>query len=326
VRLSKAGARVPRAFAVTTLAYRKFMVQLGSKVASILEGVGADDISGLEEASKQITEMVKGNEVPGETAKSIAFAYRELARAESGGGDLPVAVRSSATAEDMLSASVAGQHETFLWVKGGRNVVDRVRDCWASAFATRSLSYRRARGISQVGVEMGVAVQKMVESRKSGVMFTLNPINGDASKIAIDATWGLGEAEVGGVVTPDFFLVDKVTLEVLTKRAGKKKVEFIPAGNGVQERPVPAERQEMLCLEDVEVLELARVGKALEKFFGSPQDIEWAMDDAPSVRESLYILQARPETVWSGRTKPKTAPKGTLDTLVDALKRGRKVR
>jgi pyruvate,water dikinase len=302
------------------------MLQLGSRVASILEGVGSDDISSLEEASKQIVEMVKETEVPGEVAQSIAGAYRDLAQAASEGRELPVAVRSSATAEDMLSASVAGQHETFLWVKGERNVVERVRDCWGSAFAARSLSYRRAMGVPQVGVEMGVAVQKMVNPRKSGVMFTLNPVNGDTSKIAIDATWGLGEAEVSGVVNPDFFLVDKVTLEVLTKRVGKKQVEFIPSENGVQERPVPIERQETLCLEDSEVLELARSGKALEKFFGRPQDIEWAMDDAPSVPESLYILQARPETVWSGKATPRTSPKSTLDTVVDALKRGRKVR
>jgi len=325
VRLNRAGARVPPAFAVTTFAYRKFMGQLGSRASSILEGVATKDVSGLEEASKEITAIIKGTRVPEVVVQSIIGAYGELTRVESRGGDLPVAVRSSATAEDMLNASVAGQHETFLWVKGAENVVDRVRDCWASAFATRSLSYRRARGISQAGVQMGVAVQKMVESRKSGVMFTLNPVNGDASKIAIEATWGLGEAEVSGVVTPDFFLVDKVTMEVLTKKPGRKRVEFVPAGEGVKEVPVPGEKQEALCIDESEVLELARTGKSLERSFGRPQDIEWAMDDSQDVSKSLHILQARPETVWSGKTKPKTGSKGALDMVVDTLKRGQKV-
>ncbi len=152
--------------------------------------------------------MIVGTPVPEDVVQSIEGAYAELTRTESRGADLPVAVRSSATAEDMLNASVAGQHETYLWVKGAQSVVEHVKLCWGSAFATRSLSYRKARGIEQVGVEMGVVVQTMVASKKSGVMFTLNPANGDPSKITIDAAWGLGEAEVSGLVTPDLYSRD----------------------------------------------------------------------------------------------------------------------
>lgn len=310
---------------MTTFAYRKFMVQLGSQVASILEGLDAEDIAGLERTSRQITEMVSSTPVPGEVVQSVKGAYAELARTESGGDLLPVAVRSSATAEDMLNASVAGQHETFLWIRGGESVVARVKECWASAFATRSLSYRKARGIAQVGVEMGVVVQKMVSSMKSGVMFTLNPSNGDPSKITIDATWGLGEAEVSGVVTPDLFLVDKVTMEILTRTVGKKQVEYVVVGDRVEEKEVAKARQGVLCLTDREVLELARVGKSLEKVFGKPQDIEWAIDDSPDVSKALYILQARPETVWSAKGGAKTGSKDALDMVVDTLRRGQKI-
>ncbi len=294
-------------------------------MSSVLEGVDSEDITGVEQASTEITEMVRGTPVPEDVVQSVRGAYAELTRTESGGGDLPVAVRSSATAEDMMNASVAGQHETYLWVRGGDNVVEHVRQCWASAFAARSLSYRKARGISQVGVEMAVVVQKMVKSKKSGVMFTLNPANGDPSKVTIDAAWGLGEAEVSGVVTPDLFLVDKVTMEILTRKVGRKQVEFVVVADKVEQIGVAKERQEALCLTDGEVHELAKVGKALEKVFGKPQDIEWAMDDSPEASKSLYILQARPETVWSGKGGPKIAQKDALDMVVDTLKRGQRI-
>jgi len=325
VRLSRAGARVPPGFAITTFAYRKFMQQIGSQVASVLENLDADDIAAVERASAKITELVMATPVPDDVSRSIKGAYAELTKKERDAKDVPVAVRSSATAEDMLTASVAGQHETFLWIRGAESVVERVKQCWASAFATRSLSYRKARRISQVGLEMGAVVQKMVVPRKSGVMFTLNPANGDPSKITIDATWGLGEAEVSGVVTPDLYVVDKVTMEILTKNVGSKQVEFVVEGDRVEQKEVPKERRDVLCLTDEEVLELARAGKSLEKAFGKPQDIEWAIEGSSKAPEALNILQARPETVWSGKGGPKTSQKGALDMMVDKLKRGERI-
>jgi phosphoenolpyruvate synthase/pyruvate phosphate dikinase len=325
VRLRKAGARVPRGFAVTTFAYRKFMVQLDSRVAPILEGVEAANMDAMEDASRRIADIVEGASIPEDVVRSVAQGYEELAKTEPGGDAPPVAVRSSATAEDMLNASVAGQHESFLWVRGASSVVEHVKKCWGSAFATRSLSYREARGIAQAGVEMGVVVQRMVESKKSGVMFTLNPTNGDPSKITIDATWGLGEAEVSGVVTPDLYLVDKVTMEVLTRKVGRKQVEFVVVGDRVEEKEVPEERRETLCLSDAEVLELAKSGKALEKAFGRAQDIEWALDGSGDASRALHILQARPETVWSAKARAKTESRNALDMVVDTLKRGQKV-
>lgn len=322
-RLKRAGANVPLGFAVATFAYRKFMVQLGSKVSDLLQDVDGKSVDALDSASRSISEMIKGTPVPADVQQSVRRAYADLGKKESEAGELPVAVRSSATAEDMLTASVAGQHETYLWVKGADSVIERVKDCWASAFATRSLSYRIARGISQAGIEMGVVVQRMVKSRKSGVMFTLNPSNGDPSKITVDATWGLGEAEVSGVVTPDFFMVDKVTMEILTRKVGSKKVEFVVQGNRVSEQGVDAQRRDALCLSDQEVLQLAKAGKELEKHFGKRLDIEWAMTEGPG---GLYILQARPETAWSGRHGQKTAAKDALDMVVDTLKRRQKIK
>lgn len=326
VRLYKTGARVPPGFAVTTSAYREFMAHIDAKVNSILGRMDPKDLASTENASREITELVRSEPISEEMALKIRDAYAELARSESGAeGVLPVAVRSSATAEDMLGSSVAGQHETFLWVRGGDQVVDHVKGCWASAFAARSLSYRQARQIAQSGVEMGVVVQKMVNSQKSGVMFTLNPSNGDPSKISIDATWGLGEATVSGVVTPDLYIVDKVTLEILTRKISRKHIEFVVSDDEVKEVEVPKERQEIPSLRDQEVLELAKTGKSIEKAFGRPLDIEWALDSSPDIVQALYILQARPETVWSSKSGPKTNSRDSVDRVVDTLKRGQKV-
>ncbi len=326
VRLHSIGARVPRGFAVSTSAYREFMSGLVNQVSSILATVDPGDLATAESASRRVGEIIRGTPVPAELAGAIRSAYSTLAKSESSErDDLPVAVRSSATAEDMQNASVAGQHETFLWIKGAERVVEYVRECWASAFAARSISYHRTKKIDESGVEMGVVVQKMVESRKSGVMFTLNPSNGDPSKISIDSTWGLGEAVVSGVVTPDLYVVDKVTLEILTRRIGRKHIEFVVAGNEVKEVAVSQERQQTPSLSDKEILALARVGKSVEKAFGIPQDIEWALDGSPDPYLGLYVLQARPETVWSSRSGPKMDSEDSVDRVIETLKRGQKL-
>ena len=300
------------------------MTQLNSRVTSILDSTDVRDIASARKASEEIAKLIMTTQVQDKVVRSIVGAYADLAKTESGGSDLPVAVRSSATSEDMAGASVAGQHETFLWIKGAASVVEKVRECWSSAFAERSLAYRKARGISQNGVEMAVVVQRMVNSAKSGVMFTLNPSNGDPSKVAIDAAWGLGEAVVSGAVTPDLFLVDKVTLEILTKSPGRKHVKFVVVNDKVEKRQVAKGKYEALCLLDAEVLELARAGKSLEKAFGNPLDIEWAIEDSGH-GPSIYLLQARPETVWSGKTRSKTESKSALDMVVDTMKRGQKI-
>ncbi len=301
-------------------------MRLGGSIDSILSTVDSGSITSAERGARAIREVMRKTEIPANVVRSIKEAYDRLTKnAGAGEGSLPVAVRSSATAEDLPNASLAGQHETYLWVKGGDQVVHHVRECWASAFAARSLQYRKFKGIDNSGVEMGVVVQRMLNPAKSGVMFTLNPANGDPSKISIDSSWGLGESIVSGSVTPDLYVVDKVTLEILTRRVSRKLRERVVLADRVTERDVPKERQETSSLNDEEVIELAKMGKGIEKLFGKSQDIEWALEASPDPRRGLFILQARPETVWSKKKNAKTSSRAALDLIVDTLTRTRKI-
>ncbi len=324
-KLHKSGVRVPIAFSVSTTAYDAFAEGLRHNIEKILGGVDYDKVESVEKASQRIKALFAASEIPAKIISEISAAYRELARRAGKGGGIRVAVRSSATSEDLLEASLAGQHDTFLWVKGEEEVVRRVKECWASVFTGRSISYRHDRSMDPTGGNMGVVVQKMVPSSSSGIMFTLNPSNGDISKIAIESSWGLGETIVAGLVTPDSFLVDKVTYEILQRRASKKSKELAIVGDKMQERAVPADRQEALSLSDEQVLALARYAKTIERLYGSPQDIEWALDGSVEFPENLFILQARPETVWSKKSRESAArPKSALDLIVDKLTKGQR--
>jgi pyruvate,water dikinase len=187
-------------------------------------------------------------------------------------------------------------------------VLDNARRCWGGFFTTQALSYRHRRGVPVEDVRMSVAVQRMVDARSAGVMFTLNPVNGDRSKVVIESTWGLGEPLVAGAVDPDRFTVDKVTLGLLTKSIGAKQIEHRPepARGEVVIADVGAERRAQASISDDEVLALAKLGKEIEHHFDHPQDIEWAIDAGSG---SVLALQARPETVWSQRERPPTVEK-----------------
>jgi pyruvate, water dikinase len=229
------------------------------------------------------------------------------------GPETPVAVRSSATAEDLPDASFAGQQDTYLWVKGADAVVEKVRDCWASLYTTRAVSYREKNRIPN-DVLMSVGVQKMVNARAAGVAMSIDPINGDRTKIVIDASWGLGEMVVSGVVTPDNFTVEKVLETIIARKISDKHVELVgdPVAGEAVEREVPADRRTTQCLSDAEVLAVARLAKRLEKQNKCPQDVEWAIDADLPEGENLLALQSRPETIWS--QKKKDAPKQTYAT------------
>jgi pyruvate,water dikinase len=222
-----------------------------------------------------------------------------------------VAVRSSGVAEDLGGASFAGQYETFLWVRGAEEVRRHVRRCWAGLFSAPVLTYRPADGATPpADAGMAVGVQRMVLARAAGVMFTLDPLNGDRSKVVLEGAWGLGEAVVSGEVTPDRFRVDKVTLELLEREVASKEVEcrFDADAGGVRMVPVPAERRDASCLEDEHVIALATLAKRIERHRGAPVDIEWAVDEGGDVQ----VLQVRPETVWSRKPKqPLGGPGGT---------------
>lgn len=300
--LTNAGIRVPPGFALTTEAYDAFLDHndVREDLSRILAPLDPDDIKGVEAASRDIRQLISSVPVPDEIAEAVRGAYGELTQ-RVGVDDLPVAVRSSATAEDLPGASFAGQQDSYLWVEGAGSVLVRTLVCWSSLFTPRAITYRMKMGFPHDRVLISIGVQKMANARSAGVMFTLNPINGDRTKVAINANWGLGQTVVAGEVTPDEFWVDKITLDIVKRTISPKMVECIPNPHlrEVTLADVPPERQNEPCLSDEEIEELAQLGKRIEKYYGVPQDIEWAVDEDLSFPENVVVLQSRPETVWS---------------------------
>jgi pyruvate,water dikinase len=215
----------------------------------------------------------------------------------------PVAVRSSALGEDSEEASHAGQQESFLWVCGPEHVCDAVRDCWVSLYTPHAISYRAALS-GDAETAMGVTVQLMVDAEVSGVMFTCNPVSGDPSMVAVNASWGLGIAVVGGELTPDDYLVSKVTGEVVRRTVSEKGIEYVPdaGGGGMVRLEVPAARRGEPCLGDAELAALVEVARRIENHYGGHQDVEWAMARGRALPESLIVLQARPVTTLPERS------------------------
>jgi len=311
-----AGIPVPPGFAVSAYTYQKFIVETGisDEVYGIIrETVKVkEDPKQYEEASRKIRQLIERTPIPKDIEDSVNKAYRKLCR-ETGLAQVFVAVRSSATAEDLPNASFAGQQETFLNVKGERELVESLRKCWSSLFTPRAIFYRTEKGFPHEKVLISVGVQRMVNSRAAGVIFTLDPVTGDTSKIVIEATWGLGESLVSGTSNPDRFTVDKATLKVVGRDIIDKKIEFIrdvKTGKTVH-ATVPPDRQNIPCLNDDEVARLAELAKRIEDHYGRAQDIEYAIDRDMSFPANVFIVQSRPETVWSLKKavpKPEAAP------------------
>ncbi len=301
----RAGIRVPPGFAVTTDSYLEFITGAGinREIQNILAAVNPDDMASLDSASAEIKNLMSNAPVPPAIAEAIGESYARLCE-RCQVEDLPVAVRSSATAEDLPTASFAGQQDTYLWIKGLENVLRMVQNCWASLFTPRAISYRSRMNFPHEKVLLSVGVQKMVNAKAAGVMFTLNPVNGDPSKVVIEGSWGLGETVVSGAVTPDSFVVDKVVFEISERTISPKTVECVYDGEtGVIHREVPPTQQNVPCLDDREIIELVKVAKRIEEHYGSPQDIEWAIDKDFPFPENIFIVQSRPETVWSQRPR-----------------------
>ena len=300
--LLRAGIRVPDGFVVTTAAFREVLGALdaGGGIARRVAALDPADPGGLAAATAAIRDLVGSAPLPSEIGEAVRAAYAELAAA-CGNPDLPVAVRSSATSEDSAEASFAGLQDTYLWVRGADDVVDAVRRCWASLYSVESVTYRLRRGIPEDELAMAVVVQRMVDSRSSGVLFTRSPLTGDRSVVAVDASWGLGSAVVGGDVTPDSFVVSKVTGEVTRRTVATKTVWHQPcsSGSGVVEGPVPEDLRDRPALSDEELAELVTVAKRIEAHYGAPQDIEWAVSESAPPGENVFLLQSRPETVWA---------------------------
>ncbi|PXX90814.1 phosphoenolpyruvate synthase [Marinobacter vulgaris] len=305
--LREQGVRVPGGFATTADAYRAFVEhnELEDTIRELTEALAREEKS-LKQVGKAIREAFRHGEFPEDIEVAIRDAYEELA-ARNENKDLPVAVRSSATAEDLPEASFAGQQETFLNIRGGDDLIDACRKCYASLFTDRALNYREHRGFDHLQLALSVGVQKMVGSDKAcaGVMFSLDTDTGFPDVVVINATWGLGETVVQGTVDPDEYRVFKPGLEnkeqvpILSKKCGSKKEKMIYASRGsAPTRTVNTKKaeRETLVLGDDDILTLARWAVSIEKHYRKPMDMEWAKD---SESGELYCVQARPETVHS---------------------------
>ncbi len=306
--LAAEGVRVPGGFATTAAAYRHLLQSNGllAPLRDLLTGLDVDDLSALQAAGKAARALLLNAALPSELAEAILAAYRQLAALD---GSLPaVAVRSSATAEDLPDASFAGQQETFLNIQGEAALLDACRRCYASLFTDRAISYRQLNGFDHLEVALSIGVQRMVRSDLAcaGVMFSIDTETGFRDAVLLTAAYGLGENVVQGAVNPDEVLIFKPTLEqgfapILSKRLGSKAIRMV-YGAPVHNEPVPQAERDRFALSDDECLTLARWACRIERHYSAqrdaptPMDIEWAKD---GLTGELFILQARPETVQS---------------------------
>jgi pyruvate,water dikinase len=323
---------VPAGFAITTAAYRQAVAPLDpdGALGGEIERLDPADAAGIAAISAWVRQAIMATPLPADVHEAIAACYQALVGADP---YAPVAVRSSATSEDSESASFAGLQDTFLWVRGEGTVAEYVRRCWASLYNVESVTYRRHRGVPEQGLAMGVVVQVMVDPRCAGVLFTRSPVTGDTSVVVIEASWGLGSALVSGDVTPDSYVVSKVTGEIVkrTVTAKLRQHQRDPAGGGVCVADVPLWLRDVPCLVDAEILALADLGRRVTEHCGAPQDIEWAITGAATAQsgvpaapasQRVVLLQSRPETVWSRRSAaPVAAPKArAFDHVLDRLR------
>lgn len=317
--LTAKGVRVPPGFAVTADAFRRFLdeTKIGEVIHKTLRNSnGTKDPKLYEEASQEIRKIIESVSMPATIADEVRKAYRELSK-KTGSEEVLVAVRSSATGEDLPDASFAGQQDTFLNVKGEEQLVHYVQKCWSSLYTPRAIFYREEKGFPHEKVLISVGIQKMVEAKCSGVIFTLDPVNGDPSKIVIEATWGLGEALVAGHVSPDRFIIDKGTLQIIHKEIVPKMLEHVPnrATGLTFQQEVPLERRNVASLSDNDVVELAKIARDIEDHYGTAQDIEFALEQDRS-GDAAYIVQSRPETFWSRMKAPTDGSARVIDRVM----------
>lgn len=310
--LTRAGVAVPPGFVVTTSAFEKFLRESDpeGQIRSAVAVLDVSDTNRVADVSRNIRKQIRDMPVPEVIADQIRSHYRAMTRNGSG---IPVAVRSSATCEDSETASFAGLQDTYLWVVGEQQLLEQVRACWASLYNSESITYRHRLDLPEDQISMAVVIQQMVDAACAGVMFTRSPTTGDKSVIVIEGSWGLGSSLVGGEVTPDHFVVNKVTGEINSRDISEKAIEHLPdlSGSGVRELAVEQERQCRPCLSDEAIRQLWQIARKVEKHFGSPQDIEWAIPRSQvDEAQIVYLLQSRPETVWATREKePVATPK-----------------
>jgi pyruvate,water dikinase len=324
---SSTNVPVPYGFATTAHAYRHFMKETGlegrirDEIARLTD---VDNTALLREVTSNIREMIVEQDMPKDLVDDITKAYNELGK-KLKEKEPHVAVRSSATAEDLPDASFAGQQDTYLNIKGAKDVVQKVKECYASTFTERATYYREKQGFDHLSVALSAAIQMMVHSKAAGVMFTVDLVTGRDDCITIEGSYGLGEYVVSGTVTPDNFQVDKNTLEIKQRIINDKPIMLVrdPKGTTI-EKAVPKKDREQQAITDEQIMELAKYAKAIEKHYGCYMDMEWGVDERDN---KVWLLQARPETVWSRKNKEggaaaEDAPQATttdLDVVVKGL-------
>ena len=328
-----AGLPVPNGFAVTAYSYEKFIEekQISQKIYAVIKENVTDpnNPKQYEVASKRIRELIEKTEMPKDIQEAVKAAYKQLNKRFKL-KDTFVAVRSSATAEDLPDASFAGQQETYLNVKGPDDLLEKVVKCWSSLFTPRAIFYRTEKGFEHEKVFISVGVQKMVNSRAAGVMFTINPVTGNKNEIVIEGNYGLGESVVSGAVNPDDFIVDKTAMEIRERRIARKTIQYLrdPETGKTVHLDVPEVKQKEVCVSDEEIMALAELAMKIEKHYGKPMDIEWAIDQDLSYPNNIFLVQARPETVWSSRSMDaqdyKAKVEETLRVTVKGLSAGKR--
>ncbi len=300
--LRRAGISIPDGFVLTTDAFRLFVATLRTalQLDQRIDALRGQDNATLNAECARIRAALMQQQSPPELQSAVSAAYQLLSEQ----GQHAVAVRSSATSEDSADASFAGLQDTYLWVRSEAAMLEAVKLCWASLYNAESVSYRLRLGLPEAQLAMAVVIQRMVNSHCSGVMFTRSPTTGDRSVITLEGSWGLGSAIVSGEVTPDKFVINKITREITRRYIGCKLMAHVPSPDGgILEQEVDAERQQQPCLQDAQILALADIAKQVELHYGKPQDIEWALDQDGNI----LLLQSRPETVWANKDKAPVA-------------------
>jgi len=296
--LLRAGIAVPPGFVVATDAFDRFIraLEREAPMRSRIEALTGDNLSEAAACCADIRARVEATELPRDLLEELSSAHSVLC---DGDGCTPVAVRSSATTEDAADASFAGLQDTYLWVTDFSQTVQKLRSCWASLYSVESVTYRRKRSLPEEGVAMAVVVQKMVDARTAGVMFTRSPITGDRSVVTVEGAWGLGSAVVGGEVTPDRWVLGKITGDISVREVSDKLIQHVPVpGGGTTSVSVAEDLRRAPCVSDEELQALRAIARKVERHYGRPQDIEWAVERETN---QILLLQSRPETVWSAK-------------------------
>jgi pyruvate,water dikinase len=326
--LSSMKLNVPKGFCVVADAFSHHLKKnnLEEHIAEIVQGIDYENFRDLDQKTGKIRSLIESAEVPPEIEKEIIENYQSLLDDEP---EPYVAIRSSVAVKDSAISSFPGMMDTYYYLRGGQIVVANMKRCWASVWSARAAHTRKTKGVEHAKAIIAPIVQKMVDARTAGVMFTLNPLNGDVSKIVIEGCWGLGEGLVSGALSPDQFVVDKVMLEINQRTISPKNIEcvFDPEQGKAVNAEVATGLRNKPCLDDKEIKELVRIAKNIEKHYGYPQDIEWAIEKGYPFPENIHILQSRAESVWSQRKEePVIGGKSGYQLLMEQAMKRTKVR